>query len=115
MFVGNTFALLNFAKKSGFKEQIQKLFSREILYGIKCRIFDFITSYRECSRNNPDKNKVGLSDIKGFGFLDFGFYTSFTPKMSKMDLPKKSSFLYFDIIFNPKLKKFVSRGSIYEG
>ena len=81
---GNTFALLKYAKESEFKEQIEKLFSRGGLYmGSSAGSLILSPDIESAAEINPDKNKVGLSDIKALNFIDFAFVPHYRVSMDK--------------------------------
>ncbi len=104
---GNTFALLKYAKESEFKEQIEKLFSRGGLYmGSSAGSLILSPDIESAAEINPDKNKVGLSDIKALNFIDFAFVPHYRVSMDKkINLFKQKT--------NKKIKTFADGTGIY--
>ncbi len=79
---GNTFALLKYAKESGLLEQIQKLFDRGGLYmGSSAGSLILSPDIESAAEINPDKNKVGISDLSAFSIVDFAFVPHYRESM----------------------------------
>ena len=79
---GNTFALLKYAKESGLLEQIQQLFDRGGLYmGSSAGSLILSPDIESASEINPDKNKVGISDLSAFSIIDFAFIPHYRESM----------------------------------
>ena len=68
---GNTFKLLKFAREANFKSAIENLLKRNGIYvGVSAGSIIVGPSIAIAGEVDPDKNEIGLKDLRGFGITN---------------------------------------------
>jgi dipeptidase E len=69
---GNTFKLLKYAREANFKDTIVNLLNRGGIYiGVSAGAIMLSPTIKIAASIDPDPNEVGLSNLEGFGLIDF--------------------------------------------
>jgi len=86
---GNTFYLLDVARKTGFMEIVQDLVrNKGVIYGGTSAGTILASPSIEAAGygESADKNKVGLTDLTAFGFVTFLTHVHYDPLTDKKEL-----------------------------
>ena len=87
---GNTFYLLDVARKTGFMEIVDDLVrNKGVMYGGTSAGSILASPTIEAAGrggDGADKNMVGLNDLNAFGFVPFTTHVHYEPETEKADL-----------------------------
>lgn len=81
---GNTFKLLKYAREANFKETVNKLLDRSGVYvGVSAGAIILAPTIQIAASIDPEPNEVGITDLDGFGLVDFEIYPHYDSSHDK--------------------------------
>jgi dipeptidase E len=81
---GNTFKLLKYARQANFKNTIIDLLNRGGIYiGVSAGAIILSPTIQIAASIDPDPNEVGLSNLEGFGLIDFEILPHYNPSLDE--------------------------------
>jgi len=81
---GNTFKLLKYAREANFKDTIVNLLNRGGIYiGVSAGAIILSPTIQIAASIDPDPNEVGLTNLEGFGLIDFEVLPHYTPSLDE--------------------------------
>jgi dipeptidase E len=81
---GNTFKLLKFARAANFKISVENLLNRNGIYiGVSAGSIILGPSIRIASEIKPDRNDVGLTDLRGLDIIDLIILPHYSHELEK--------------------------------
>ena len=81
---GNTFKLLKYARETNFKDAIVKLLGRGGVYiGVSAGAIILTPTVQIAASVDPEPNEVGITNLEGFGLIDFEVHPHYNPSHDK--------------------------------
>jgi len=81
---GNTFKLLKYAREANFKDTIVNLLNWGGIYiGVSAGAIILSPTIQIAASIDPDPNEVGLTNLEGFGLIDFEVLPHYNPSLDE--------------------------------
>jgi dipeptidase E len=104
---GNTFSILNYARKVNLKNNIEKLFVRNGLYiGVSAGSIIMQENINTANEISPDPNFINLEDFTGLNFTNIFLTPHFTES-------EETQVLNFEEKYNMKVEKLTDNEAIF--
>jgi dipeptidase E len=104
---GNTFTILNYAKKVNLKSDIKKLFKRDGLYiGVSAGSIIMQENINTANEISPDENILNLQDLSGLNFTNIFLTPHYTES-------EEEQVLNFEKKYNVKVERLTDSEAIF--